>query len=208
MSTLIISDCKFKYVLCELHYSPIHGKTQSSCPNIDGHFLIIDVFDGSSGIILNELENYNEYDTDHECSLDTDGEEEDEEDEQDIVTHISNIQTLHSSHYEELIINRNFYHIPHKTIRNYHNIISRPNYIRPEIAQCILLPTLEHIAIIKTIWIRIIQRKWKCVFIERKKITQYRCCSSSLSTRQATGFWPKHCEILPGIKGMLSDLSK
>jgi hypothetical protein len=26
--------------------------------------------------------------------------------------------------------------VPHRTIRNYHNIISRPDYIKPEIGEC------------------------------------------------------------------------
>lgn len=195
---------KFNYVLCELHYRPIHGKTRSSCPNIDEYFLVIDTFDGITGYILDELENYHEYDTDRESNYS--GSDTDNEDNENMLTHISHIQRLHSSHYQEVIVNRNFHHIPHKTIRNYHNIISRHDYIRPEIAECIELPTLEYIAIIKTIWIRIIQRKWKSVFIERKKIIKYRYCPSSLTTRLQTGFWPKHCQILPGIKGMLSNL--
>lgn len=202
----INGSTKFSYVLCELHYHPIHGKTRDSCPTIDGHFLIIDIFDGKTGIVLNELENYTEYDTDNEdTSSLTEDEDYDEDDEENTATKITHIQSLYRTNYEEISLNRQYNNIPHKIIRNYHNIISQPNYIRPEIAECFVLPTLEYIAIIKTIWIRLIQRKWKSIFAERKQIQKSRMCLSSISSRQITGIWPKHCQILPGIKGMLAE---
>ncbi len=201
----INGSTRFSYVLCELHYHKIHGKTRNSCPTIDGHFLIIDMFDGKTGILLNELENYIEYDTDNEDTSSITDDDDDEDEEDAMVTKISHIQSLYRSNYEEISSNRQYNHIPHKIIRNYHNIISQPNYIRPEIAECFVLPTLEYIAIIKTIWIRLIQRKWKRVFAEKKQVQKSRACLSSISTRQVTGMWPKHCQILPGLKGMLAE---
>lgn len=53
---------------------------------------------------------------------------------------------------------------PHSHIRNYGNIVVRPYYVKPEIAQCILLSSGEQICIIKTIWIRLIQRAWRNVY--------------------------------------------
>lgn len=202
-----IGRTKYSLVLCELHYSPIHGKTHDSCPNIEEHYLIIEMFDGISGIILNDLYNsveYVEYDTDPEYINSDSDDESDEEINENMFIHISNIQNLYVTEYAEISSAQNY--IPHKTIRNYHNIISRRNYIRPEIAECFELPTLEHIAIIKTIWLKIIQRKWKVVFAARKIIIKMRLTPSSLVIRQLTGIWPKDCQILPGIKGMLSNL--
>lgn len=49
----------------------------------------------------------------------------------------------------------------HCTIRNYNNIIKQENYIKLDIVEKIILETGEIIAIIKTFWIKIIQRKWK-----------------------------------------------
>lgn len=96
----------------------------------------------------------------------------------------------------------------HPTIRNYHNIISKPNYIKPEIGEYILLPTQEAVAILKTIWLRIVQKKWKKVFAERQIIIQKRCCVSHLRDRENNGNWPQKCGNLPGLKGMLSELKK
>jgi hypothetical protein len=190
----IFDQSRFNLVLCELHYTPIHGKTITSCPTIEGHYILIDQFDGLTGIILDDLEEYAEYDTDEET----------DDDDDDRITHIYDIQDLYSNEYAMLITR----HFPHKTIRNYHNIISKPNYIKPEIAECFELPTGEHIAIIKTIWIKIIQRKWKKVYAARNHIIKCRSCPSALSTRQLTGKWPSHCISMPGLKGMLSILSK
>jgi hypothetical protein len=193
MSLFPINNNSFNLVLCELHYTPIHGKNKSSCKTIEGHYLLIDKFDGATGIALNDLEEYREYDTDEE-------DDDDDDDSNDRLTHISDLQRLYLSEYSRLIT-RNF---PHKLIRNYHNIISLPNYIKPEIAECFELPTGEHIAIIKTMWIKFIQRKWKIVYAARQHIIKCRSCPSSLSIRQTTGKWPKNCMYLPRLKGMLS----
>ena len=161
-----IGKTRFSLALCELHYTPMHGKTSNSCPNIEGHFLVIDTFNGPTGIIMDEYEEYTEYNTDEENSSDTD-------EDVDIVssntpTHISHILDLYQREYAN--IENNVQSVPHTKIRNYHNIIRRPNYIKPEIAECFELSTQEHIAIIKTIWIKLIQRKWKKVFALKQQI--------------------------------------
>ena len=192
------NQSRFNLVLCEIHYTPIHGKTCNSFSTIEGHYLLIYKFDGLTGIILDdELE---EYYTDEEDN------EDDEEDEDEMMTNMQHIQQLYERNYAEMVeateanANRQ---VPHKLIRNYHNIISRVNYIKPEIAECFELPTGEYIAIIKTFWIKIIQRKWKKVYAVRQDIIKIRSCLSSLYTRQITGKWPDSCIDLPGLKGML-----
>lgn len=190
MSLFIQSAKKFNLVLCELHYTPIHGKTRSSCRTIEGHYMLICKFDGSSGIALDELDEYNR---NHENMRDSDDEDE--------LTHIYDMMELYVSEYATITLNLvNL--VPHKTIRNYHNIISRTNYIKPEIAECFELPTNEQIVIIKTVWIKIIQRKWKKIYAARLQIIKNRLLPSSLHTRQITGKWPQHCSNLPGLKGM------
>ena len=183
---------QFNLVLCELHYSPIHGKTITSDNNIESHYLLIDRFDGATGIALDKLEEYQEYDTDSE----------DEDEDENRITHISDIQRLYKNEYASILNGW----INHKIIRNYHNIISRPDYIKPEIGKCIELSTGEQVVIIKTIWLKFIQRKWKQVFAKRQQIEKYRTSPSSISHRQVTGRWPDYCNNLPGLKGMLSNL--
>ena len=62
----------------------------------------------------------------------------------------------------------------HPWIRNYKKLILRDDYIRPEIAQCILLKGDEKVAILKTVWLRIIQRAWKKIFQERCRVRSQR----------------------------------
>ena len=64
----LFDQSRFNLVLCEIHYTPIHGKTCNSFPTIEGHYILIYKFDGLTGIILDdELE---EYYTDEEDDTD------------------------------------------------------------------------------------------------------------------------------------------
>jgi hypothetical protein len=91
----------------------------------------------------------------------------------------------------------------HNIYRNYRNIISRPNYFKPEIAQCVYLESLHCVAILKTFWIKLIQRTWKRIVAERKRILNERCSVKSLRHREINGKWPTTCNYLPSFKGML-----
>ena len=59
--------------------------------------------------------------------------------------------------------------IIHPVIRNYKNIIDDGNYIKLE-----YFGNVEMVAIIKTFWLRLIQRIWKRIFRERKNIIRMR----------------------------------
>ena len=49
----------------------------------------------------------------------------------------------------------------HPVIRNYNEILIKKHYISLEIIECVELEGGEQVAIYKTFWLRIIQRKWK-----------------------------------------------
>ena len=91
---------------------------------------------------------------------------------------------------------------------NYINIINKNNYIKPEIAECIKLSNEFSVCIIKTIWIRLIQRSWKKIYQIRKEIMRKRCSLKSLSYREQNGYWNNDCNYLPGLKGLISYLKK
>jgi hypothetical protein len=89
---------------------------------------------------------------------------------------------------------------PHSCIRNYRNIISSHNYVKPEIAHCFLLAGGEQVCILKTIWIRLIQRAWKRVYRERFGAIRMRSNPRSLIHRQLTRGWNNR---LTSLRGML-----
>lgn len=74
--------------------------------------------------------------------------------------------------WKEYTSNNKKWIIPGTPIRNWVNIMKRPEYYGLQLAQCITFQTGETVCIIKTFWLRIIQRTWKKVFKERKRILQ------------------------------------
>lgn len=77
------------------------------------------------------------------------------------------------------------------------------NDVRLEITECIYLPSEYCISIIKTHWLRLIQRTWKRIYKERKNILMKRYNPRSLKYREIYGKWPNDCIYLPQLKGML-----
>lgn len=179
---------KYNLLLCELHHPGIHGKTNNSAANIETHFLIHDRFDGHGYPIKNQDE---------------------EEDEEDVADYnITSVIAFLKNQYSDPANFNLRYFESHPTIRNYRNIINNSNYIKPEIGEYIVLPTQEAVAILKTFWLRILQRKWKNVFKERLNIMKMRSNPICVYARQITGKWPPYCSHLPGLTGMLNPLKK
>lgn len=92
----------------------------------------------------------------------------------------------------------------HNIFPNYINIINNEHYIKPEIAECIYLSSGECVAIIKTFWIKIIQRNWKRICKERLNILKKRTTLDALKHREMTGKWPRYCLFYPSLRGMIT----
>ena len=174
---------KYNLLLCELHHPGIHGKTNNSAANIETHFLIHDRFDGHGYPIKNQDEDTEEEDT----------EDETDEDEDVADYNITSVMEFLKNQYSDPANFNLRYFESHPTIRNYRNIINNSNYIKPEIGEYIVLPTQEAVAILKTFWLRILQRKWKNVFKERLNIMKMRSNPICVYARQITGKWPPYC---------------
>ena len=108
---------------------------------------------------------------------------------------------LYKKMYREMI--RTNEYIYHPIINNYKNIISNRNYIQLEIIQRIYLKGDECVAILKTFWIRIIQKTWKKIYSLRKNIIEKRTKLNAILYSQIHGKWPDNCSQLPTLKGML-----
>ena len=92
-------------------------------------------------------------------------------------------------HY--IVIHSYRYYNP-KVIKKDINFYSKQldKILQPEIAECIILSGEETIAILKTFWIKIIQRKWKKVF-KSYMWNQY--------LRQLKGLTPSRPNLLRGL---------
>lgn len=194
--TININKNKWHLLLCELHFPTIHGKTNDSHPNIETYYLVYDIYDPITRSSLQNSQTEDDYESDN--------------DNDNILSQIDN--DIYDLKHKYLKISRcyngYFKDHQHPTIKNYHNIISNPDYIKPEIGEYIILPTQEAITILKTIWIRIIQKKWKKVLQQKQHIIRERCKIQNLKHKQITGYWPTYCNKLPGLRGMLSALKK
>jgi hypothetical protein len=91
-------------------------------------------------------------------------------------------------------------------IQEYYEFYSRHNnypvYI--EIVDYYYLPGNEMVGVCKTFWLKIIQRKWKKIYAERKRIEKSRTHISEILYYQRHGSWRHGLNTIPSIKGMLA----
>jgi hypothetical protein len=184
----------WRLMLCELHNPVMHGKNRTSDPNIETHYLVFNTYNPITKISSDY------YETDY---YDVNRDDYDDIDDKDFSTIYEDMKYLKDIYANPHNYVTSYYTV-HPTIRNYRTIVSSAKYIKPEIGEYIILPTQEAVAILKTFWLRIIQKKWKKVFQERKKRMQMLCEFSNLKVREMRD---KNClKNLPGLKGMLSEL--
>ena len=103
-------------------------------------------------------------------------------------------------HYYNILQQNNYIH---PIIRNYNSIINLSNYLTPQIAYTKYTDSFHCIAIIKTLWLKLIQRTWKKIYSLKKEIIKQRLTPKSLIYREIYGCWPNKLKKLPTIKGML-----
>lgn len=81
--------------------------------------------------------------------------------------------------------------IHHPTIRNYRKIICKRDYRNAQIVKKIFGPGLYRSAIIKTHYLRLLQRKWKRLYVEKQCIINLRKKPKVIRMRELTGKWSK-----------------
>jgi hypothetical protein len=192
---------KNKIVLCEIHHYTIHGRPEKINKEVVGHWIVIDHFDNVfPRDITGPLGGY-----------DSDGSYWSEDWFEDDIP-LNDALDMHQAKYISYINSHRFERKKHPTIRNYLQIVSNPNYIQPQIAEIVQLNNgnddifYYSVAIIKTHWLRLVQRNWKRVFKERKRIISLRSNPRALYYREVHGKWPNNCIHYPYLNGMLSNL--
>lgn len=91
-------------------------------------------------------------------------------------------------------------------IINYY--INNNTFCKLEIAECLYLESGHCVSILKTHWLKLIQRVWKKIFKERKNIIKKRSNLIALFHREIYGKWPNNCAKYPYLRGMLSNLTR
>ena len=90
----------------------------------------------------------------------------------------------------------------HDLYPNYRNIVLQENYIKPEFVECIHIDGCL-VAIIKTFWLRIVQRAWKKQYAKRQSIIRSRGHIASQRHFELTGTYPRDIRTIPGLRGLL-----
>ena len=190
-------------VICEIFNKKIHGFDDNNDPTVVGHYLVSHNF--------TKVYSDSEEDIDEDLEDDTDSEEDTDEDLED---------DLDSNKIKESVFyNTNFFLKMYKSkynqlnnsmktqsiIRNYKQIIAQQKYIQLHIAKVIYLSGSECVAILKTFWIKIIQRTWKKIYIKRCTVIALRKLPISLFYRETYGKWTDNCLYLPSLQGLLSN---
>ena len=112
----------------------------------------------------------------------------------------------HIHRYREYHDDPKFWNTPHGCIRNYHAIVQHPVYIQPQIAETFYFQNdeaCEMLCVLKTYWLRLIQRTWKRIYREKQAALEKRKQVSSLQYREIFGKWPPGLNVLPSLYGML-----
>ena len=203
---------KYYIGICELHHDLLHGFNENSSPQIKGHYLLMEKFGNFHKYIINHVYNcrYHDYEDDDndEESENSDNSDNsnssivDSDDENE--NNNPKLIDLYRYKYSILLRSATFMNSCHSIIRNYHNIIKSFYYIQPHIVECVYLPGGECVAILKTFWLRIVQRTWKRVYKQRLQLL---CSVPMLRLRELRGsntcFQYEKIHI-PGLRGMLA----
>lgn len=73
-----------------------------------------------------------------------------------------------------------------------------------DIMKLFILDDHTHTVVIKTYWLKIIQRHWKKIYSQRKYCISRRRQIKTMMYVERNGMYPYDCHSMPGLQGMLS----
>lgn len=148
----------FNLAICELHIPDLHDFMDVAVQEITNHFIVTNIV---------ELDEF--YSDDYKDDI--------------AILKECYLLWLYEPNEESVVLADR---ITHPVIKNYREIIDNGNYIKVDI---ILVDYIgdEMVAIVKTFWLRLIQRKWKRLYKERKYIVKKRI--ATLRQREINGKW-------------------
>lgn len=185
---------KYQLCFCNLVHPDIIGYVQGeSDPEISNHFMVV------STVIDSDTYNNNNEDP-----------EDSDSDNEVIDIRTASIEDLidfnmEIASFENKCVKKHFkkYLNDHPTLRNYEKIIFKNIFVKPQIVEKLYLRGDECVAIIKTMWIKFIQRKWKKIFKQRKEILEKRKNINNIFIKERNISWTVNNNELPELRGML-----
>lgn len=94
-----------------------------------------------------------------------------------------------ATQYIRSLVNTHRGRLSHLFIRNYDDIVIRDNYIKIDIIDSYELDSGEMMCSIKTVWLRIFQRKWRKYYNAQQKLIAKRKNPRTLFNRSIYGKW-------------------
>jgi len=109
---------------------------------------------------------------------------------------------------ESTIKSNNFFRFPADVVHDYlyHMGLTQNCLPKIEVLQLCIEQRNQWIVytvVVKTFWIRLIQRTWRKIYQQREAILRKRRSINSIRHREIRGKWPAELYVLPGILGML-----
>lgn len=86
-------------------------------------------------------------------------------------------------------------------LHEYSIFVTKPNI---DIMKLFILDDFTYTVVIKTFWLRIIQRHWKKIYSQRKYCLKRRKQIKTLMHFERNGRYPSDCDFMPSLYGMLS----
>jgi hypothetical protein len=104
------------------------------------------------------------------------------------------------------ISNTTYFQWPHESSLRYLYYYGMTPMHNPkvDIMQLHILEDSTYSVIIKTFWLKIIQRKWKKIYQVRRRVLENRLQLTSLYHREVHGDWPVHMRTMPGLQGLMA----
>lgn len=118
----------------------------------------------------------------------------------DFFKYTNNLTKFYKKYYKKNFCSLS---LSHNILRNYNDIINNPNYLNLEIGKIYYLKGNECVCVIKTFWLKLVQRTWKKIYKIRKQINLRRRRPDSIIYRQFSGKWPENCDCMPSLIGMI-----
>ena len=92
----------------------------------------------------------------------------------------------------------------HPVFRHYRHLADNPRTYSLQLAEVHHLRGGECVAVLKTFWLRLVQRSWKRVFAKRQEVLRRRGRPEELAWFQRVGKWSPECGTLPSVLGMMA----